>query len=214
MIKTIGLFSVAVLVACVTSAPAALITPTAVTASSQFTSPDRMIDGSGLDEFGLHDNNENNMWQTFNLDTETSIGETAEFILDQNYDLSEAVIWQYNGLNGFGLPELDRELDEIELSVSSGLTGDFTSIGTFNMAPAFDQLSNVGEPAQLFALTGATNVRRVLLTINSVQGGVDDGTAGLSEVRFNGVVPEPNTFIGLILGVGVLISSTRRRWRT
>ncbi len=212
MTKTLSVLSAAILLACTASVSAALITPVSVTASSEFAQAVNMINGSGLDAFGLHDNSENNMWQTFNLTSGTSIGETAEFVLDQNYDLSEAVIWQYNGVNGFGLPEPDRELDEIELSVSPNMTDPFVSIGTFNMAPAFDQLSSVGEPAQLFALAGATNVRRVLLTILSVQGGVDDGTAGLSEVRFNGaVVPEPGTFAGVLLGAGLLFGMRRRR---
>lgn len=212
MKKTIATLGIGMLLCWATQASASLITPTAVNVSSQFAPGINLINGSGLDAFGLHDNNENNMWQTFNLTSGTSIGETAEFILDQNYDLSEAVIWQYNGLNGFGLPEPDRELDEIELSVSSGLTGPYTSIGTFNMDPAFDQTSSVGEPAQIFALSGASNVRRVLLTINSVQGGVDDGTAGLSEVRFNGtVVPEPRSIAGLALGLALMSLRIRRR---
>ena len=153
------------------------------------------------------------MWQSFNLGTGTSIGEWVEFDLQANYDLSEAIIWQYNGLNGFGLPEPDRELDEVEISVSSDLVSPVVSIGTINMAAAQDP--NVGgfnEPAQVFPLgAGASNVRRVRLTINSVQGGVDDGTAGLSEVRFRGtLVPEPTSAAIFAVGCYAVVGRRRR----
>lgn len=195
---------------------AAIITPTSVTASSEFAAAGNLINGSGLSGVGavetqLHDNNENNMWQTF---AASAVGETAIFTLDQNYDLSSALLWQYNGLNGFGLEELDRELDEISLAVDDNLVGPFTSIGNLNLAPALDQTAvGFNEPAQVFALAGASNVRRVQLTIVSVQGGVDDGTAGLSEVRFAGTVtvPEPTTFALAAVGLLSVPWLTRRK---
>ena len=194
---------------------AAIITPTSVTPSTEFAAAVNMINGSGLSGVGAvetqkHDNNENNMWQTF---AATAVGETAIFTLDQAYDLSNALLWQYNGLNGFGLEELDRELDEINLAVDDDLAGAFTSIGNLNLAPALDQLAiGFNEPAQVFALAGASNVRRVQLTIVSVQGGVDDGTAGLSEVRFEGVaIPEPTTFAMAAVGLLSIPWLNRRR---
>lgn len=197
------------------SAQADVITPVSVTPSSEFAAAINLINGSGLDGVGpvedqLHNNDENSMWQSFSF--VSSIGESVTFELDANYDLSDAIIWQYNGLNGFGLPEPDRELDEIELAVSPDLVSGFTSIGTFNLAAAQDQTAGgFNEPAQEFALAGASNVRRVMLTINSVQGGMDDGTAGLSEVRFRGtLVPEPATLGLLALGVSSLLFARRR----
>jgi len=196
-------------------AQAAIITPTSVTPSSEFAAAVNMINGSGLSGVGpvetqLHDNNENSMWQTF---AGTSVGETATFVLDQNYDLSNSYIWQYNGLNGFGLVEPDREIDAFKLEVSSSLAGAFTSLGTFNLSPALDQTAvGFNEPAQVFA-TVAANVRRVRLTINSVQGGISDGTAGLSEVRFAGTatVPEPATLALAAVGLFSLPWLTRRK---
>ncbi len=200
-------------------AQADVVTPALPVAnSSEFADADNLVNGSGLSGVGLvedqlHDNNENNMWQSFNLGTGTSIGEWVEFDLQARYDLSEAILWQYNGLNGFGIAEPDRELDEVEISVASDLVSPLVSIGTINMAPAQDP--NVGgfnEPAQVFALgAGADDVRRIRLTINSVQGGVDDGTAGLSEVRFRGVqVPEPTSIALLAMGTYAFVSRRRR----
>lgn len=199
-------------------AEADVVTPALpVARSTEFADADNLANGSGLSGVGpietqLHDNVETNMWQSFNLGTATSIGEWVEFDLQANYDLSEAIIWQYNGLNGFGLPEPDRELDEVEISVASDLVSPVVSIGTINMAAAQDP--NVGgfnEPAQVFALAGANNVRRVRLTINSVQGGVDDGTAGLSEVRFRGtLIPEPTTIALFAVGCYAIVGQRRK----
>jgi hypothetical protein len=189
-----------------------IVTPTSVIPSSEFAAANNMINGSGLSGVGaiesqLHNNNENHMWQTFSA---TSVGETAEFILDANYNLSSALIWQYNGVSGLGQAETDREINEFALSVSFDMVSPFVLLGTFNLAPALDQLAGgFNEPAQTFDLIGANDVRRVLLTINSVQGGISDGTAGLSEVRFN-VVPEPGTAVLVLIGYP-LVGWVRRR---
>ncbi len=209
------------LLAIVSTTRGDIVTPVSVVASSEFAAANNIINGSGLQGAGpvqgrLHDNNENNMWQTFNLATGTSVGESAVFTLDQNYDLSSAVIWQYNGLNGFGTPELDREVDGFELAVSSDLASPFLPLGMFHLAPAQNQVAGppAGEPAQIFGLAGANNVRRVQLTIRSVQGGVSDGSAGLSEVRFDGhIVPEPTAIALFGFGVGCLALWNRRHRR-
>lgn len=206
------------LVLAVSQAPADVVTPVAVDPSSEFADADNMINGSGLDGIGnvqdqRHDNDEDNMWQTF---SNPSVGETATFDLGANYDLSSALIWQYNGfidLYGLGTPQ--RQVNEFELAVSSGVSeGGFTSIGTFNLAEALDQSApGFNEPAQGFALTGADNVRRVQLTINSTYlPDMADGFAGLSEVRFEGtIVPEPAT-VGLLgLAMLTLLGFAHRR---
>jgi hypothetical protein len=192
-----------------------VVTPVAEEHSSEFAPALNLINGSGLSGIGnvpdqLHDNIELNMWQTF---ATTSVGENVTFELDQNYDLSSAYIWQYNGPDGFGTPTPFREVNEFELAVSSDLLGGFSSIGTFSLAPSQDQTVNdFNEPAQTFALTGADNVRRVQLTILSVQQPPDDGFAGLSEVRFEGtVVPEPASVLALLMGIAMLGSYFR--WR-
>jgi hypothetical protein len=195
-------------------APAEIITPVGVTASSQFAAAENLINGSGLDKIGLHDNNENNMWQTFSA---TPIGETVTFELETNYDLSAAIIWQYNGLDGIGIPRPDREIDEMEVFVSPDLVSPFVSVGNIDLAPATDQLAPPGEPAQIFALGALSNVRRVMFEILSLQSVPPDpnvpnpgDVAGLSEVRFEGV-PEPATFGALSL-CGLMLIGLRRRF--
>lgn len=198
-----------------------IVTPVTVSVTSEFAAGVNMINGSGLvgdgsEETRLHDNDENNMWQSF---SDTPVGETATFELDANYDLSSAIIWQYNGPDGNGTPRPDREVDEFEVSVAPDLDSPFTSVGTFNLAAAADQsvAPPGGEPAQTFVLTGATNVRRVQLTINSLHSvppidGVNQADlGGFSEVRFEGtLVPEPATFAIFGIAVLALLGRVRR----
>ena len=149
-----------------------IVTPVAVSVTSEFAAGNNMINGSGLigdgpEETRLHDNDENNMWQTFSA---TPVGESATFELDANYDLFSAVIWQYNGPDGVGNLRPDREVDEFEVLISPDLESPFTSIGTYNLAAAADQSAAppAGEPAQKIALADAPNVRRVQIVINSL----------------------------------------------
>ena len=199
-----------------------IVTPVSVSVTSEFAAGVNLINGSGLSGDGpvetqLHDNVENNMWQSF---SGTPIGETATFELDANYDLSSALVWQYNGPDGNGNPRPDREVDEFEVFVSPDLVSPFTSIGTFNLAAAADQTVGPpgGEAAQTFSLSGASDVRRVQLTINSIHivdpiVGVNQGDlGGFSEVRFEGsIVPEPMTFSMFGLGLLTAIGFIRRR---
>ena len=201
-----------------TQARAEIVTPVSVSVTSEFAAGVNMINGSGLIGDGpvetrLHDNDENNMWQSF---SDTPVGETATFELDASYDLESAIIWQYNGPDGNGTLRPDREVDEFEVLVSPDLESPFTSIGTFNLAAATDQsiAPPGGEPAQTFALTGATDVRRVQLKINSLHSvppiaGVNQADlGGFSEVRF--FVPEPATFAMVGLGILTLLWQSRR----
>jgi hypothetical protein len=57
-----------VLVLTAVQANAGIITPVSVTPSSEFAAATNLINGSGLNILGRHDNNENNMWQTFSGD--------------------------------------------------------------------------------------------------------------------------------------------------
>jgi len=200
-----------------TQARADLVTPTAVTPSSEFGEAVDLINGSGLDGVGavpdqLHDNNEDGMWQTFSA---TPIGESVEFTLAGLYDLSDAYIWQYNGPSGgtMGAPEPDREVGSLDISISPNLVDPFVSIGTLTLAAAQDQsLIAFNEPAQSFALGGGNLAQRVKLTILTSQIPGGDTINGLSEVRFEGsLVPEPTSLALGALGVLALVTGRMRK---
>jgi hypothetical protein len=199
---------------------AGIITPVSVTPSSEFAPASNLINGSGLNVLGRHDNNENNMWQTFSADPTTDF---VEFELDASYDLSEAFIWQYNGKDGNGNLRPDREVDDFEISVSPDLVSPFVSVGTFNLAPAADQSAGPpnGEIAQTFTLVGASSVRRVRIDIDSLHvvppdpNVISGDLGGLSEVRFFGTrVPEPTSLCMAAVGcLSISLGILRRRRR-
>ena len=169
---------------------------------------DNLINGSGLDGSGsiasqLHDQNEPNMWISgcgnggipggtpeescaMNAFAVAPVDEQIlEFELETTYDLGTALIWQYNR---FETPL--RGVKSFEILVSPSLTGDFTSLGTFELANSQPdgRAGAFSEPAQTLAIGGlpATNVvRRVRFEILENYGG--DGFVGLSEVRFGGI---------------------------
>jgi len=175
---------------------AAIIAPESATASSSFAIPaSALIDGGGLDGIGpvedqRHFNDENQMWLAGT--GSQAQDEFLDFTLDQNYDLSSAILWQYNvGFDAFGNNNSLRGIDEFEVLTSPDLASPFSSVGTFNLAIATDPLDPSGEPSQTFALVGATNVRRVRIDINSALGGATQEFVGLSEIRFDGVALPP-----------------------
>jgi hypothetical protein len=175
-----------------------IVTPVSAIATSSFAiPPSALIDGSGLNGVGpiqnqRHSNNENAMWIA-GIGSQAQ-NEALEFTLDLNYNLSSAIIWQYNGVNGFGQPTPERGIDEFTILVSPDLASPFVPIGTFNLNAPVDPLDPAGELAQVRAMANATNVRRVKFDINSAHGGPAQEFVGLSEVRFEGTaLPPPAT---------------------
>ncbi len=154
---------------------AEIITPSVVTATSQFGLGifiDNLIDGSGLDGIGddesqLHDNTAGNMWFSGCGDAGVPGGtpdggcadafavapvdeQIVEFELDTTYDLHSALIWQFNELNPNAGPFSGRGTKSFEMLVSPTLTDPFTSLGTFELEIA-DPGLEIGaftEPAQ------------------------------------------------------------------
>jgi len=211
-----------------TQATADVVTPTNVTFSTEFAAAANLINGSGLGpgdfKDKLHDNDENNMWQSWG-DFEgsgTSIGAWVEFELDQAYDLANAYIWQYNGLS-IGPPIIDatwRETEDIDISVAPNLLDPLTSLGTTTLAaasaldPVNDPIPTLSEPVQIVGMGGVT-AQRVRITIETVYDqalatSIPDWFAGLSEVRFV-EIPEPAT-LGLAIGaLSISLGLMRRR---
>ena len=120
---------------------AELVTPTGATATTELFAATRLIDGSGLDGNGdifnqRHDNNVLNMWLSdFGSSAEQ---EEIEFELDGTFDLSAAIIWQHNGVDGGGNPTPDRDLSEFEIFVSPDLVSPFFSLGDFALKALFN----------------------------------------------------------------------------
>jgi CARDB len=185
------------------------ITPTEVLTTSMWDTAGRgghmgkIIDGSGLVGSGseltrAHDNISNaNSWHTGgffggisggNLGTPPLVnGQTVQFDLGANYNLSAAHIWNFNG-SGF----TGRGVKDVQIFISSNSSGDFTPLITtqFNKASGENNLA-----AQVVPLTTATNVRRVRFTIQSAWSGETHEYVGLSEVRFQGILT-PTVFTG------------------
>lgn len=186
----IALITAALLASVTGQLHADVVTPVDATATSSFAFPPTvLIDGSGLDGIGAvpdqrHDNDENAMWIAAG-GTEAQ-NEALEFKLPRNFDLTDAYLWNYNALGAFGDPLNQRGIDAFELLVSPDLESPFVSVGSFNLLIAVDPLNPAGEAAQTFSLTGATNVRRVMVDINSSHEGPTGEFVGLSEIRFEG----------------------------
>ncbi len=193
------------------SAPAAVITPVAVTSTSSFLftdiyRPERLIDGSGLTG-GLHGNDFNTMFLTALEDQQA----TLTFDLGARYDLTGASLWNYNfGDQGFA-SLLRRGVRDFSIGVSD----DGTSYSTVFTGVA---AQGTGQPiaAQDFAFAGTGRYVALNILTNHALNDFDanDTGSGLSEVRFGGTisaVPEPATWAMMIGGFGLIGGALRRR---
>ncbi|MCG2840817.1 PEPxxWA-CTERM sorting domain-containing protein [Sandaracinobacter sp. RS1-74] len=185
-------------------ATAAVIQPVAVTASDSFWTYDvnNLINGSGLSG-GKHDTNWNNMWQS----TWDQVPHWLLFDLGQNVSLKSASIWQYAADFNYPWYETDRGVKDLGISIS--LDGvNFTSVADAVLERHILNADNRYESfaAQLVEFTG--EARYVRFDLNSNYGSV---WTGLSEVRFNGSVPEAATWAMMIAGFGLVGGAMRRR---
>lgn len=180
-------------------ASAAVIQPVSVSASSTFWTYDlaNLVNGSGLTG-GLHDGDYNHAWMT------DTTGEPAWLVFDLGaaYDLTAALVWQYNV--DFGL---DRGVRDIAVSLSSdGI--DFAQVLEGTLAKAD------GQPAAAQELRFDGAARYVRFDLRNNYGDQYTWT-GLSEVRFDGAaVPEPATWAMMIGGFGMIGATMRRRHRS
>ena len=189
-----------------------IVTPSGALATSQFglgvITVDGLINGSGLDGAGavedqLHGNVNSDMWLSGCEDAGIDGGTPAdcptgfeaapvdeqivEFVLDGTYDLSSAIVWNYNENSDFG-PLVARGVKTFELQVSASQTGPFTSVGTFELASAnTDGNPEAAQSLDIDGMAGTDGVRRVRFVISDNHSEGEDGYVGLSEVRFDGI---------------------------
>ncbi len=148
------------------------IVATSNVASDSGVGPENAVNGSGLDENGLHSVETGDMWLAKTDDSEPV---TIEFAFDRAYKLYEMLVWNYNvafePVLGFGLNDVTVEystdgvewtlLDEVQFAQATG-KADYAANTTVDFAGAAAQF--------------------VRFTVNSNFSGL--AQYGLSEVRF------------------------------
>ncbi len=147
------------------------VTVTSNIESAPGTSPENLINGSGLNENDEHSTEASDMWQI------APAGEVAtlEFAFDGVHKLHEMLVWNYNVqfelMLGFGVKDVTIEYSE------NG--ADWATLGdvTLNQATA-----NAAYAANTTVDLGGVAAQYVKITINSGHGML--GQFGLSEVRF------------------------------
>ena len=147
------------------------ITATASSVFSDTMTPDKTVDGSGLDG-DVHDTMPANMWLAYVSDMSPWI----QYAFDKSYKLDKMLVWNSNQSIepslGFGV-----KVAVIEISID-GET--WTSLGEFEFAQGTGLDGYEANTTVDFA--GAT-AKYVKLAVSSNWGGLP-GPAGLSEVRF------------------------------
>ncbi|GGI68378.1 hypothetical protein GCM10007973_01780 [Polymorphobacter multimanifer] len=205
--RNVYFFAAAIIVAAPLSA--ATITPVSVVASNTFPffgeyRDVNLINGSGL-VGGLHSPEYTDMWMT-DLGVNQA---TLVFDLGATYTLKGATFWNYNFVNPAQFQStILRGVKDFQLFTSTdGVAFSEAYSGTLTLG--------TGEPlaGQAAAFTGDARYVRFDILNNYGQGTYAEASwnAGLSEVRFNGIVPEPMTWGMLIAGFGLTGAAMRRR---
>lgn len=190
------LSAVALAAVAFTSAHAAEIAVSSVTASSTFFTynVNNLINGNGL-VVDQHTGAWENKWLLDGVTTGT-----VTFDLGSLFKVGSTTVWNYGpGCCGEG-----RSTKDLGISVSTdGAT--YTSAGNF----VLNQVTTDPFPGQSLALNDV-NARFVRFSINSNYG--DNTYSGLSEVKFYGTaVPEAETYAYALFGLGVVGVALRRK---
>ena len=184
-----GAFALCFLKPCAVSAgDVILITPVGATASTTwagtpgYVSPQYMIDGSGLTGIGrtaTHTNaNSTNLFWHSNTGIVVS-NQWVEFDLGAAYHVTNALIWQLSQIT-----MTDRGVQAFTIKVA----GSDHAFWTYSTSNALTRATTAAStPVQMVPLF-ANYVRYVRLNIESNWGAA--GIVGLSEVRFEGTVPD------------------------
>ncbi|WP_373478467.1 PEP-CTERM sorting domain-containing protein [Geminocystis sp.] len=174
------------------SANAIQITPTSVTASSQFSNlakVNNLINNSGLSGGNHNIVPLNNMWVSINND----INPTVTFNLGAVYNLTGSDIWNFNASGSLNRGVKDFNiLTSLDGNTFSSAGSGTLSIGTGNPLPS-----------QLVAFTATAQYVR----FNVISNYGNTTNTGLSEVKFQGTlaptsVPEPLTILGSLTALG------------
>lgn len=192
------LSAVALAAVAFTSAHAAEIAVSSVTASS--TNPGlsvvNLINGSGL-VGTLHTGDFAGKWLLDGAAIETG---TVTFDLGSLFKVGSTTVWNY----GPGCCGNDRSVKDLGVSVSNDGVN-FSAAGNFVLTqPSTDPF-----PGQSLALNDV-NARFVRFSLNSNYG--NETYTGLSEVKFYGTaVPEAETYAYALFGLGVVGVALRRK---
>ena len=197
-----GVFALCFFKPCaVLASDAIIIVPAGVSASTYYNAlyaPQYMIDGSGLTGTGrmaTHTNaNAANLFWHSNGTTVSN--QWVEFDLGAPYRVTNALIWQ---LAQSGLTARGVKVFAIKVA---GADHTFSTVSPSNLLAQATGLAN--EPVQVMPLV-ANNVRYVRFEIQSNWG---DNYVGLSEVRFEGAIPDPNPTDIVFAPIGASASST------
>ncbi|HEC01992.1 MAG TPA: discoidin domain-containing protein, partial [Phycisphaerales bacterium] len=164
------------------------VTVTASSANRDDESPENTINGSGLDDSGLHSSESTAMWLSSGTDPNPT---WIRYEFDRVHKLYQMLLWNYNTsvepLVGFGIKEAT-----IEYSVDGT---DWSVLGTTHEFAKGPGLPGYASNTTI-DLEGAA-ARHVRITANSNWGGILN-QYGLSEVRFSSIPvvatePSPNS---------------------
>ncbi|MCH7917158.1 MAG: VCBS repeat-containing protein [Planctomycetes bacterium] len=153
------------------SYPVTHITATASGSLSPLSRPEKTIDGSGLNEFDLHNTDLAAMWLS------AGIPASIQYEFDRAYKLHELWVWNANQviefILGFGAKDvvIEHSLNGSDWTVLDG-------VGPLAQAPGAQ-----GYAANNVIDFGGATAQFVRMTINSVHGAASQ--ASLSEVRFH-----------------------------
>ena len=202
--------SIAVASSAHVSRAAVIVIPTAnVSSSSEIPGFDRindyLVDGSGLTG-GQHSNvPDATMW----LSTGSGFGgidpdPSVTFDLGAVYTINSFHVWNYNEVN---LPNRGVNSVSVEYGITAGLGSTVAGISSFAQATGLSTYA--GEAFNAFT---PFNAQFIKFDINTNHG--DASTFyGLSEVQFDGVVPEPATAT-MLATFGLLgLVGFGRRWK-
>jgi hypothetical protein len=170
--------------------PAGSITATASSQGSANESPEKTIDGSGLNADDLHSVDTKTMWLSAGGDPGSA---WIHYEFDKLYKLHEMFIWNYNGSGILYLYGIQNAT--IEYSIDGA---DWTQVGVSEFAPAPGEDGYAANTTIDFDGAAAKYVR---ITANNNFGGGASvfNRYGLSEVRFTSIpvnAKEPSPGIG------------------